>query len=102
MDLVIPLPVKRIWFDGKLTHFGVRDFASFVVLILVEPAVYLQACVGPCRPNQLDDDFQGFQGNTLPIAGDVAEDAMFDLVPFACSRRKWQISMIICVSSANF
>ena len=88
MDLVVPLPVERVSFDEKLVQFGVRDLASFVVLILVEPAVDLEACLGPRCPDQLDDDCQRFQGNALPIAGDVAEDAMFDLVPFACSRRE--------------
>src|SRR6516165_10608433 len=88
MDFVVPLSVERIAFDVKFLHLGVGNFASFVVLVFVEPAVNLQACAGSRRSDQVDDDFQGFQGNTLPSAGDMAEDTMFDLVPFAGSRRE--------------
>ena len=46
VDFVVPLSVELVAFDVKLLHLGVRNFASFVVLIFVKPAVNLQACVG--------------------------------------------------------
>ena len=38
--------------------------------------------------DELDYDLECFQGYALPVAGDMAEKAMFDLIPLTCARRK--------------
>lgn len=83
MDFVVPVSLEFASFDTELVHFVVTDLAPLVVLILVEPTVNLKAGCGPGRPDQLDDNLQRFEGNALPFARDVTEDAMFDLVPLA-------------------
>ena len=36
LNLVVPLSVKRVWFNEKFLHLRVGELASFVVLIFVE------------------------------------------------------------------
>jgi len=37
--------------------------------------------------DEFDDDFPCFQRHGAPVLGDVAEHAVFDLIPFTRSRR---------------
>ncbi len=55
----------------------------FGILVFVQPSMDFQACRGARMGDQVDDDFEIFQGNALPVARDVAEQFVFDLVPFA-------------------
>src|SRR5579871_3148658 len=43
---------------------------------------------GGCGTNEVDHDFIRLQRLALPVAGDVTEQAVFDLIPFAGARRK--------------
>jgi hypothetical protein len=61
MDLIVPFAVKCVGFDEDVLHFSICDFASFFVLIGVEPAMDFQAGFGSSRSNELDDNFQGFE-----------------------------------------
>lgn len=47
-DLIIPVTVKSISLNLNRLHFRVGDLATFGVLALIEPAMYLQALIGPC------------------------------------------------------
>ena len=55
---------------------------------LVEPSMDLEAFGGSGVADQFHDHFDGFEWLTLPVASDMAEQSMFDLVPFACAGRK--------------
>ena len=69
-------------------EFCIGDFASFFVLAGVEFGVDLQAGLGGGVADEVDDDFVGLQRFAAPVAGDMAEQPMFDLVPLAGAGRK--------------
>src|SRR3954454_21381125 len=48
--------------------------------------MHFQPLLGSRRANQAHDDFQGFERYSLPVAGDVAEEPVLDLVPLAGAR----------------
>ena len=79
--------MELVAFDPAFGEFLVGDSNSFLILGLVEPGMHLQAFAGGGASNQLDDDFKGFQWFALPVACDMTEQAMFDLVPLAGARR---------------
>lgn len=65
----------------------IGDLQFIGVLFFVQVGVYFEAGFGACAGDQVDYDLQRFQWDALPVAGDVTEQAMFDLVPFA---RAWR------------
>jgi hypothetical protein len=83
VNLVIPVAVECVPLDTEFGHFGVTDLATFFVRILIEPGVDLQSLLRACRADQVVDDLQRFQWYSLPIAGDMTEQAVLDLVPLA-------------------
>lgn len=70
-------------FYGTGSKFLVAHFAAFGIVVFIQPGVDLQAGFGCGRPDGLDNDFQIFQGDAATVAGGMAEDAVFDFVPFA-------------------
>src|SRR5206468_3152849 len=90
MYFVVPFSMELVGPYVQFVELRSCYFAAFLIGALVQPCVYLQPFAGARRADQLDDDFQSFQGNSLPIAGDVAEQAVLDLVPFA--RARWEMA----------
>ena len=88
MEFVVPITLKLAASDVQLGEFRVAYLAAFRILSLIQPCVNFQAFRGPGRSNQIHDDLMRFQGDALPVARDVTEQAMFDLVPLACARGK--------------
>ncbi len=80
--------MKRIAHKGHVDQLFVRDRARLHILLLVKPGMDFQAFFRSRVTDELDHDLECLQGDALPIASDVTEKAMFDLVPLACSRRK--------------
>ena len=52
--------------------------------------------------NEVDYNLMTDQGLAAPVLADEGEQAMFDLVPFAGARGRWQTLMFSPVSSASF
>jgi hypothetical protein len=50
---------------------------------LVQPGMHFQALLGAGGTDQIHDDVQSFERDSLPVAGDVAKQPMLDLIPFA-------------------
>jgi hypothetical protein len=72
--------------DVESFHFGIGDLDSLFVGCSVERALDFQAGFGGGRGNQLDDGQAIGQGPRTPVLRDVAEHAMFDLVPLRGAR----------------
>src|SRR5262249_35905056 len=83
---------KRVAANANLAQLGLGYRFRLLVLIRVEPRLDFQPLLGPRRPDQVDDDLQGLQRNPLPIACDVTEEPMLDLVPLA--RARWLMAKL--------
>ncbi len=66
----------------------VSDRSRFFVFLFIEPCVHFQPFLGSGAADQLHDDVECLQRYPLPVARDVAEKTVLDLVPFARARRK--------------
>ena len=67
--------------DAQRLHLGVADLDALLVDAGIECALDLQSGFCGRRADQLDDGEAIGQGPTAPVLRDVAEHAMFDLVP---------------------
>jgi hypothetical protein len=63
-------------------HLCVSDFDAFFVNPCVEGALDFEPGLCRCRCDQLDDGGTIRERSAAPILGDVAEQAMLDLVHF--------------------
>ena len=59
--------------DMEFMEFGVTDLASFFVLLSIHPRMNFQPFPGPGGGDQIDNDFQRLQRNSLPVARDMTE-----------------------------
>ena len=66
----------------------IGDFDARGVLSGIQFGPYYQACLNGRVGDQINDDIVTHQRPTAPVLGNVAEHAMFDLVPFSSSRRE--------------
>src|ERR1700757_1938518 len=73
--------------DAQRLNLGVADLDALLVDAGIERALDLQAGFCGRRADQFDDGEAISQGPTAPVLRDVAEHAMFDLVPLRRSRR---------------
>ena len=74
--------------DVELFYLGIADFDAFLIDPCVEGALNFEAGLCRCRRDQIDDCGTICERMAARILSDVAEQAMFDLVPF---RRAWRI-----------
>ncbi len=74
--------MERIAGDVDGCHLGVLDLAALHVGALIKGALDGEARLGRGRRDQLDDGDAADQRPPAPVLGDVAEQAVFDLVPF--------------------
>ena len=86
MNGVVPVPVKVVTFQIDLSHLFIADGDAFGVGALVDFGSDAQP---GCRrrADETDDRGQTRQRFAAPVHGDVAEEPMFDLVPFAGAGR---------------
>ena len=87
MDIIVPFAVKRMAYDMTGFQFCVAHFSALLIRAFVEPRMDFQAGFRRRRADRLDHDLQRLQGNALPVPGDVAEQPMLNLVPFARAGR---------------
>ena len=80
--------MKSAGSDVDRLHFDFGDLAALLISIGIEPGSHSQSCFGASRTDETDHDLMRFKRLSSPIAGDVAEHAVFDLVSFACSWRE--------------
>ena len=71
--------------DGEALHVGVADLDAFLVDPGVECGLDLEAGLGRCRGNQLNDGSTIGERPTTPVLRDAAEQPMFDLVPLCAA-----------------
>src|ERR1700691_4656240 len=81
LDGVIPFGMERIAFDVERRYFCIADLDAFFVGVGVEFAADSQALLGRGRRDQLDDRRLTRERPTAPVLGDMAEQAVLDLVP---------------------
>ena len=67
----------------QATHLLIRDFNPHGIFSLVEFRFHAQAGVGSSIANQLNDGLESPKRLSSPVTGDVAEEAVFDLIPLA-------------------
>ena len=68
-------------------HLGVADFDAFFVGSFVERALNAQPGFGCCCGDEFDYGHSADKRTGAPVLRDVAEKAVFDLVPLRCARR---------------
>src|SRR5713101_9743042 len=85
---VIPLAVKLVSGDVKSLEFLIADFDASRIGVGVLDGRDDQSFLGGGMRDELNDRFKRDQGLGTPVDGDVREEPMFDLIPFAGARRK--------------
>ncbi len=91
VNLIVPFAVERSRFDMTFGQFFVGDLASFGIGRLVEPGMDFQAGVRGRVSDGLNDDFASLQRDALPVARDMTEQPMFNLIPFGRNRPSAQM-----------
>ena len=87
-DVIVPFTVELVPVNVDYLEFGVCHFDLERIVFLIQPRMNLEARRCACGSDQVDHDLGGFERNASPVAGDVAEQAVLDLVPLA---RPWRI-----------
>ena len=77
--------MERIAFDVERRHFCIADLDAFFIGVGVEFAADGQARLGRGRGDQLDDRRLTRERPTAPVLGDMAEQAVLDLVPLCAA-----------------
>src|SRR5260370_203652 len=80
---LIPLSVKVIFGDAHWCQFRVGCFGSRWILFLIQCRMDLQASGRRRTADQVHHHGTTCQRSATPVAGDVAEHPVFDLVPLA-------------------
>ena len=80
--------MERVRLDGEGGHLFIRYFASRGVEVRIELALHRQPRFGRGGGNQLEDHRVADERLATPVLADPGEETMFDLVPFAGSRRQ--------------
>jgi hypothetical protein len=79
--------MEGVAFDVEGCHFGVADSDALFIGVGVEFAADRQARLGRGRCDRFDDCRPARERPATPILRDVAEQAVFDLVPLGCAGR---------------
>jgi len=74
--------------DVDCLELGIRHFDLERIVFLIQPRMNLEAGRGACGSDQVDHDLGCFERNASPVASDVTEQAVLDLVPLT---RPWWI-----------
>lgn len=80
--------MKLVSVDVNRRQFFVAHLDLQRVAFLVGPSVNLKSSGGAYCSDQIHDDLQRLQRNATPFSGDVAEQAVCDLVPLARAGRE--------------
>ena len=88
LEGVFPLAVKIVSDDVKRLEFLIAHFDASRIGVGVLDGSDDQSLLAGGMRDELNDRFKRDQGLGTPVDGDVGEEPMFDLVPFAGSRRK--------------
>lgn len=88
LEGVIPLAMKIVSGDVKSLEFLIAHFDASRIGVGVLDGSDDQSFLGGGMRNKLNDRFKRDQGLGTPVDGDGGEEPMFDLIPFAGSRRK--------------
>ena len=87
-DCVVPIAMEIVAVEIDRGQLCVRNCNTLGISPLIELTLDPQSSLCPSRGDEVYNSGQGQQGSTAPILGDVGKESMFDLVPFAGSRRK--------------
>src|ERR1700733_7298476 len=85
---VVPLAMEVVARDADCLHLLVGDVDTFRVEVAVDLAADLEASFRRCGADELDNNLVADQRLAAPVHGDEGEQAMFDLVPLAGTRRQ--------------
>ncbi len=88
MDSVVPFAVEIITCDPDTGHLLVSDFYLRGVMFTVENASHFKAGLRAGVRYQVHDGGGRQQWLATPVLSDIRKQAMFNLVPFAGSRRQ--------------
>ena len=87
MDFVVPIAVEFVAFDDAFRQLAVGNLDAFRIRFFIKPCVDFQPGCRACVADAGDHNLACFKRNALPVPGNVAEQTVLDLVPFACPRR---------------
>jgi len=72
----------------QLVHRGLADIDAGWILTVIESRLDTQPLRRSRAANEGNNHLEGSERSASPVPGDVTEEAMLDLVPFACPWRK--------------
>ena len=75
--------MKLIAFNHQHGEFFIGNFDARRVRVFIKDGLDMQPLGGGCASDQIDHHLPTDQRPTSPVGGDMAEHAMFNLVPFA-------------------
>ena len=81
-DGVVPRWADDVMLDVESLHLGVADLHSDGVVAGLELGVHHQTGGRGSATDESQKRVPGAQGNTRPVATDLAEESMLDRVPF--------------------
>src|SRR6202158_3736262 len=88
MDGVVPVAMKLVTFDVQFGQFVVGDLGTKRVGFGVEFRLDAQSLLRSGVRGESDDNLVAEQRASALVLRDVGKHSVFDLVPFACSRRE--------------
>ena len=87
-DYVVPFAMEALRVEIDVAHFSLRHRSTGRILPPIQPTGHRQAFRGRGPGNELHDGLVVAQGFATPVRRDEGEESVFDLVPFARTRRE--------------
>ena len=81
MDCVVPLAMEGRSCNAEFIHFIISDFDPSRIFARIERGFDREASGCSDASNELDDRLMIGQGSAAPVLRNMAEEAVFDLVP---------------------
>ena len=98
---VVPLSVKLIAFYHQRGELFIGDLDARRVRVFIKDGLDVQSLGDGCASNQIDHHLPTDQWPASPVGSDVAEHAMFNLVPFAGAWREDSLHLRIAASEVG-
>lgn len=81
-DRVVPLATEAVVFDIELLHLSIGNLLPFLVGAIQQSGPHPQTAVSRRATNKVEHGVQTPQWLACPVQTDLAEQPMFDRIPF--------------------
>jgi hypothetical protein len=88
IKLIVPIAMKLVSLQCQALHVGFGDLDASWVVVLVQLRLDAKPLAGSGTSDEVDDRLEARERFSSPVLCNVAEEPVFDLVPFARARRE--------------